>query len=44
MKTDSLDRRLEDLERQHEEQPKIRMRWYDDPGPTDRNVTCFQRR
>ena len=30
MKTDSLSRRLEDLERQQEEPPKFQLLWYDD--------------
>ena len=38
MKTDSLSRRLEDLERQQEEPPKIRLRWYDDPEPSNPNA------
>jgi hypothetical protein len=35
MKTDSLSRRLENLERQQEEPPKIRLCWYDDPETLD---------
>jgi hypothetical protein len=38
MKTNSLSRRLEDLEMQQEETPKIRLRWFDDPEPLDPNV------
>jgi hypothetical protein len=38
MKTDSLSRRLEDLERQQEGTPKIRLRWYDDPEPSNPNA------
>ena len=44
MKTDSLSRRLEDLERLQEETPKIRLRWYDDPEPLDPNVNRIQLR
>ena len=42
MRTDSLDRRLADLEKQREEPPKIRLRWYDDPEPLDPNVIRIQ--
>jgi hypothetical protein len=38
MKTDSLSRRLEDLERLQEEPPKVRLRWYDDPEPPNPNA------
>jgi hypothetical protein len=38
MKTDSLSRRLADLAKQREEQPKIRLRWYDKPKPLDPNA------
>jgi hypothetical protein len=38
MKTDSLSRRLEDLEMQQEIPPKIRLRWYDDPAPPNPNA------
>ena len=38
MKTNSLSRRLEDLEMQQEETPKIHLRWYDDPEPLGPNV------
>jgi hypothetical protein len=38
MRMYSLDRRLEDLERQQEEPPKILLRWYDDPEPPNPNA------
>jgi hypothetical protein len=38
MKTDSLSRRLEDLERLQEEPPKVRLRWYDDLVPSNPNA------
>jgi hypothetical protein len=38
MKTNSLSRRLEDLEMQQEETPKVRLRWYDDPEPPNPNA------
>ena len=38
MKTDSLSSRLENLERQQEEPPKIHLRWYDDPEPSNPNA------
>ncbi len=45
MKTDSLSRRLENLESQQEEPPKIRLRWYDDdPEPLDPNAIHIQLR
>jgi len=40
MKTNSLSRRLVDLEKQREKQPKIRLRWYDDLEPP--NLTAIQ--
>jgi hypothetical protein len=33
MKTESLSRRLEDLERLQEEPPKFRLLWYDESPP-----------
>jgi hypothetical protein len=44
MKTDSLSRRLEDLERQQEEPPKIRLHWYDDPETLDPHAIHIQLR
>ena len=44
MKTDSLSRRLEDLEKQQEEPPKILLRWYDDPEPLDPQAIHIQLR
>jgi len=38
MKINSLSRRLVDLEKQREKQPKIRLRWYDDPDPSNPNA------
>jgi hypothetical protein len=38
MKTDSLSRRLADLAKQREEQPKIRLRWYDEPVLSNPNA------
>jgi hypothetical protein len=38
MKTNFLSKRLEDLERLQEEPPKIRLRWSDDPEPSNPNA------